>query len=235
MRPTVRGCEAWALAAVLCACGGGEPPPQAPEPAPEPQAARPVPLKMKSELGEVDPSAVTRTFHTLDDRFDACQKRGLGRVEVLAGKLQFFLRIGEDGSARWAYLEQTDLGDRATEKCLLDAVMAARWPKPDGGDAEARYTMELPPQGRPATDWSADRVAAALGKAGEAIDQCKGGAGGAFKATVYVGPGGKVLSAGVAASSKEGAGKVDCLASALERMKGLPSPGSWPAKVTFSL
>jgi len=50
-----------------------------------------------------------------------------------------------------------------------------------------------------------------------------------------VGPGGKVLSAGVAMSSKDGEENANCLAKALVNMKGLPSPGSWPAKVTFPL
>lgn len=224
------------LASLLLLAGacGGAPPPKAPEAAKDDAPAPQRQLKMKSELGTVDPDAVTRAFHRLDDQFTACQTQGLQRVEVLAGSLKFFLRIGEDGSAKWAYLEESDLGDRDTEKCLLDAVMGATWPKPDGGDAEARYTLELQAQGRPATDWSSDKVAAALGKAGNALDQCTSGTSG-FKGTLYVGPGGKVLAAGVAVASKDAASKADCVAKVLAKMKGLPSPGSWPAKVTFGL
>jgi hypothetical protein len=220
-------------AGLLAACGG-EPPPKAPEAAKQETHEVKPQLKMKAELGTVDPDAVTRAFHRLDDAFSSCQQQGLARVEVLSGSLKFFLRIGEDGSAKWTYLEESDLGDRDTEKCLLDAVMGARWPKPDGGDAEARYTLELQAQGRPATDWSSDKVAAALGKAGGALDQCTSGAGG-FKGTLYVGPGGKVLAAGVAVTSQDAAGKADCVAKVLGKLKGLPSPGSWPAKVTFGL
>ncbi len=135
------------LATVLLAACGSAPPPKAPEAvkeeAPPPQKQ----LKMQSELGTVDPDAVKRAFHQLDDQFTACQTQGMQRVEVLAGSLQFFLRIGADGTVKWAYLEQSDLGDRDTEKCLLDAVMNAHWPKPDGGDAEARTTLELPGHG----------------------------------------------------------------------------------------
>jgi hypothetical protein len=225
-----------AVAAVaLCACGS-EPPPKAPEPAKEEEhVARPR-LETKSELGTVDPGAVKQAFSKLDDKFMGCQKRGLDRVEVLSGGVKLFLRIGEDGTARWAYLEESDLGDRDTEKCLLDVVMGASWPRPDGGDAEARYTMDLPLQStRPPNDWSSDKVAKALGKHGDAIDRCKAGASAKFQATMYVGPGGKVLAAGVATSSKDGAERADCLADVLEKMKGLPSPGSWPAKVSFGL
>ncbi len=221
----------------LAGCGG-EPPPKAPETTQEeaPAPAKKPALKVRSELGSVDPGAVKQAFGALDEKFMGCQKRSLDRVEVLSGSVKFFVRIGEDGAARWTYLEGSELGDRETEKCLLDAVRGARWPKPDGGDAEARYGMELPLQAtRPASDWSSDKVAAALGKHGDAIDKCKAGAGATFHATMYVGPGGKVIAAGVATSTRDGEDHADCLTDVLLKMKGLPSPGSWPAKVGFDL
>ena len=161
-------------------------------------------------------------------------------VEVLAGSVKFFVRIGPDGSAKYAYLEDTELGDRPTEKCLLDAVNAAHWPKPDGGgEAEARYGMELPLMAtRPPNDWSSEKVTAALTKHHAAIDQCKSGegsGGGTFRATMYVGSGGHVLAAGIATPGKDDGDKADCLVDVLTKMKGLPSPGSWPAKVSFGL
>jgi hypothetical protein len=216
------------------ACGG--PPAREPEPAHEETPPPKLALQTRSELGTVDPDAVHAAFHKLSYRFADCQKRGLDRVEVLAGNVKFFLRIGEDGRAKWTYLEDgSDVGDRATEQCFLDAVMAARWPRPDGGDAEVRYSMELSAVGRPASDWSSDRVADALGRRGGAIERCKGSAGAAFQGTMYVGPGGRVLSAGVVSSSKDGDSAAACLVKVLETLKGLPSPGSWPAKVSFAL
>ena len=221
----------------LLACGGSEPAAKEPDTNHEAETHEVKPaLKTKSELGTVDPDAVQAVFHKLADKFADCQKRGVDRVEVLAGDVKFFLRIGEDGMAKWAYLENgSDVGDRDTEQCLLGAVTGARWPKPDGGDAEARYSIELPAEGRPATDWSSDKVASTVGKHGDAIDQCKAGASGAFHATMYVGPGGRVLSAGVVAPGKDSDDKAQCLVKVLVAMKGLPSPGSWPAKVSFGL
>lgn len=224
----------WVFAAIGC---GTEPPPKEAEPAHEaPQRAMPLVAKTSQELGSVDPKAVKRAFSSLDDKYMDCQKRALDRLELVAGNVKFFLRIGSDGSAKWAYLEESEIGDRDTEKCLIDVVMAARWPKPDGGDAEVRYAMELPLQAsRPPSDWSPDKIAGVLGKNGGVIDKCKAGAGTTFRATMYVGPGGKVLSAGVAISNKDAEESANCLAKALVKMKGLPSPGSWPAKVTFPL
>jgi hypothetical protein len=224
------------LAVSLAACGGEEVPVKAPALVHEEETPRKPALKTSSELGEVDPAEVTSAFKKLSDSFVDCQKRALDRVEVLAGAVKFFLRIGADGSAKWAYLEESEIGDRDTEKCLIDVVIGARWPRPSGGDAEARYTMELPLQAtRPPNDWGPDKVAAALGREGAAIDHCKAGAAGKFRATMYVGPGGKVLAAGLATSTKDGEDKADCLTKALLKLKGLPSPGSWPAKVSFGL
>jgi hypothetical protein len=239
---TVRTAVAWTvistLGAGLAACGGSEPPPKEPESAKDegpPPASKPS-LKMKSELGSIDPGAVKAAFSALGDKFMGCQKQSLDRIEVLSGGVKFFLRIGEDGAAKYAYLEGSELGDRETEKCLLGAVTSAHWPRPDGGEAEARYSIELPLQStRPASDWSSDKVASALGKSGDAIDKCKAGASATFHATMYVGPGGKVLGAGVATSSKEGADHLDCFVDVLRALKKLPSPGSWPAKVGFDL
>jgi hypothetical protein len=222
---------------LAAACGGEDPEPKRPVATHEPpQKAVPLVAKTSSELGSVDPGAVKRAFAALDDKYMDCQRRALDRVEVLAGSLKVFLRIGPDGATKWAYLEESDLGDRETEKCVLDVIAGAQWPKPDGGDAEVRHSFELPLQAaRPPSDWTSDKVTSALGKSGEAIDKCKAGADTSYRATLYVGPGGKVLSAGIATSTKEGEARADCLSKALMKMKGLPSPGSWPAKVTFGL
>jgi len=233
----MRNAMAFFLVFAAMGCGGSEPPPRQPESAHDSsQKAVPLVAKTSQELGSIDPKAVRRAFGALDEKYMECQKRALGRIELVAGNVKFFLRIGSEGTAKWAYLEESEIGDRETEKCLVDVVMSAQWPKPDAGDAEVRYAMELPLQAaRPPSDWSPDKVAGALGKNGEAIDKCKAGAGTTFRATMYVGPGGKVLSAGVATSSKEAQESANCLAKALVKMKGLPSPGSWPAKVTFPL
>lgn len=227
----------FACLSVVVACGG-PPPPKEPAPARADEKPHEVKLALKtrSELGTVDPEAVKKAFTALGSAFMDCQKRALDRVEVLSGSVKFFLRIGADGSAKYVYFEDSELGDRDTERCLQDVVRGARWPKPDGGEAEARYGMELPMQAtRPPNDWNSDKVASALGKHGNAIDQCKGGTAATFRGTMYVGPGGKVLAAGVTASTHDGTARVDCLADVLLKMKGLPSPGSWPAKVSFGL
>jgi hypothetical protein len=220
--------------AALPACGGAEPPPKEPEPTNEPpEGPRESGMKVASELGSIDSKGVAKVFHDLNPAFEACQKQGVKRVELLAGEVKFFVRIGQDGRVKWTYFESSELGDRETERCMLDAVSGARWPKPDGGDAEVRYGMELPLlASRPPNEWSSDRIAAALGRHGDEAEKCRGGTSGRFHVTMYVGEGGKVIAVGAAPPNKEGEEKVDCIVKAMKDLKA-PTPGSWPAKVSF--
>jgi hypothetical protein len=229
----------FAGALLLCACGGNTPPPSAPELEPVPVPSRPPPkeLSVSQELGSLDPSAVERTWNDLRADFEACRQRGVKSVEVLDGDVKLFARVGADGTTRWAMLEDSTLGDRDTEKCMVDAIMQARWPKPVGGEGETRNTFGFDPSGRPATAWSADRIGAVLGKNERDLMKCKRGVRGSFHVTVYVEPHkkeGRVQSVGVAAPSKEAVEKIDCIVDEVKSWK-MPSPGSWVAKVDFRI
>jgi hypothetical protein len=237
----------------LAACGGSPPPkePEAPvaAAAPAPAAA---PMKSSQELGTIDEDATNRTFQSLQDKLLGCQKDGMSRVEFLAGDARFFLRIAQDGSVRWAFLEDSTLGDRDTEKCMLQVLTSARWPQPDGGEAEVQKSLSFDGgDARPPVSWRADKVASVVASEGDGAVKCKGGTRGVFKVTAYVQPGaagasghkhkhadgggsGKVMAVGVAPPNKDSESKADCIADAVKDWK-MPSPGGYAAKVTFSL
>ena len=129
--------------------------------------------------------------------------------------MKFFVRIGADGSAKWTYLEESELGDRETEKCLLDvvhgrAVAQARRRRRRG--SLRRWSSPLQAT-RPPNDWGSDKVAAALGKQGDAIDVQGGGARHRSARRCTSGPGGKVLAAGGGdVEPRTATSKADCLA-----------------------
>jgi hypothetical protein len=215
----------------LVACGGSAPPPQAPEPEPEPvKTAAPPPMKASQELGSIDEQDTNKTFTSLQSQLLDCQKSGMQRVEFLAG------------AVRWAYLEDSTLGDRDTEKCMLGVVSGAQWPKPDGGEAEVQKSMTFDGgDARPPAPWTSSKVSSVLAKQADEALQCKKNVRGVFKVTAYVEPAhhkggkfGKVVSVGVSAPIKDSEEKCDCIASAVKDWK-MPSPGSYAAKVTFSL
>jgi hypothetical protein len=193
-------------------------------------------MQVKGELGILDERAVDAAFQRLLPAMQGCLEKGTARVELLGGRVEPFVRIAEDGSVRWAYLKDSTLGDRATESCILDAVRSARWPKPDGGEGQASKPFEFdPPDGtRPPVDWTPDRVRGALQAVQGKLDACKRPEKGHLRATAYVGTDGAPMAVGVAAPDAAGEKGADCVADVLRTMK-LPSPGSWPAKVTFEI
>lgn len=229
---------------LLGACGGGAPPPAA-SPSNDassssgPRSGDANTPQVSQELGSIDPDAVEGQFEKLQGKINGCYKQGLSRIEYLNGDVSVFLRIGTDGAVRYGYFEDSSLGDRETEKCILSTLSGASWPKPQGGEAEVRksFGFDAPGDVRAPTAWSSDKIASALGKAQSQIDACKAGVSGTFKGAVYVQPDGKkgkVQAVGLAAPSKEGAEKIDCLVGVIEGLE-LPSPGSYAAKAPLGL
>jgi len=228
----------------FAACAGAPPPPEAP--APVPDVAPPTPphpqkeMAVRSELGTIDDEATEGTFRRLELALQQCHRQGLRRVRYLGGDVEFFLRVGEDGSAKIAHLAQSTLGDRDTERCMMQLVQGATWPKPRGGDAEVHKKMGFdPPENvRRPPEGSPDKILEALHKQDKDVRQCKQSAKGAYFVTAYVVPArgkwGKIVAAGVSPPSPEGDAICDCLVKAVKALK-VPTPGRSAVKVSFVL
>ena len=255
-----------ALVALVAACGGGAPPPKAEPPKEEHHDEGPQ-LVVQQELGSIDERAVDRTFDGLSSKLASCQEEGRARIEYLSGDVKVYLRIDPSGHVKYGFFEDSTLGDRETERCILDVFARATWPKPIGGEAEVRHGFGFDPAGerQPSTSWGPEKIIGAIADAKDVkkdLDKCKAGVKGDFKLTAYVvhddAPpkkraassggaakkkpgkhdadkhGGKFQAIGVAAPSKEGAEKVDCVVDALRGLE-LPNPGSYAIKVQFLL
>jgi hypothetical protein len=180
----------------LIACGGSKPPPKTEE-----TAKDETPKKneggggpsVAQELGSIDQRAVEQTFAKLETKLEGCHKQGRDRVEYLSGDMKVLLRIGQDGKVKYSYFDESTIGDRETEKCILDLFGATDWPKPQGGEAEVRNGFGWSAGGeRQPTPWGAEKVSAALDddkEAKSAIAKCKAGVSGDFRVTAYVEPG----------------------------------------------
>ncbi len=145
-------------------------------------------MRVAGQLGSIDPSAVKRTFNQLLPALQQCHVDGLKRVRYLGGEVKMVLRIGEDGKARFAYLEDTSLGDHDAETCMLHASTDIAWPHPEGGEAEVKNSFEFdPPAGSTTPEpWGSDVIAAQLMEHRSKLGACRGKVQGAFKATAYV-------------------------------------------------
>lgn len=194
-------------------------------------------IQTSSEIGGLNEEQVDAAFKSALGSLEKCLAEGAERVEFLGGSVGFFLKIGADGQVSHAHVEKSTLGDRQTEKCMLSALRRCSWPKPVGGDyglARKSFEFDAPNDVRPPTPWDSEQLDSGLSEIEEEVSSCKGSKGGTFEATIYVATDGSLLSASVTPPDEDGEEAVDCLVDALKAAR-FTSPGSWPAKATFSL
>lgn len=190
-------------------------------------------------LGTLSQGSIQRGIEPRMRRFFECFTDRYGEIDVLGGRFEMSFRVRRDGSVRWVFPATSTIGDRDTERCLLNVASTIRFDRPFGGEAEFTYPLELePPEDvRPPVDWDAQKVARAVAKQKkDVLNQCRptGKRREAFFITLYVAPGGTILAAGGAVADPELAEQVDCVIDAVRAWQ-MPDPGSYPAKVSFRL
>jgi len=227
-----------AALAVPLACSHRAPPPAAPPPEiEEEEDAGGAAVAVSSAIGGMNEEQVSRVFSRAAPAFKKCLDYGANRVEFLGGDVELYALIDASGKLLHAHMAASTLGDRATEKCLLEVLEKQTWPRPVGGDrGVVRKAFGLEPSGdvRPPVAWSAEDVQDGLRRVERELDECRQGVRGVFTATMYVDTNGSPLAVGMTPPSDEGEAVVDCLVDVLESAR-FRSPGGWPAKVTFEL
>jgi hypothetical protein len=235
----MRGVLLALVVGAVIGCGGSPPPPAVEAPPseggePEPRSGGP---SVESEIGALDEFKVKQVFERAANKLSACFNRGAERLPYLSGEVRFVIRIKKDGSPRFAFVKDSNLGDRSSEECMLGVFKAISWPKPLGGEglAENSYTFEPGADERPPVAWSADQLGKPFRKAQEALSRCRAGAGrGALKATMYIDTNGKPSAVGVSSADEKGEAAIECVVSTLKGVT-FPSPGSYAAKVSVTI
>jgi len=225
---------------LVAACGGS--PPKAQDANSE--TSRPKrdydPTSQIGATAEVGALPEEETQYAMKESFDGirrCFVTGSRRIEFLGGEIALNVTVGAQGHVKGVFAERSTLGDRETEKCMFDAVKHTSWPKPVGGPigiAQAAFDFEMSGDVRPPVSWEPDRISQALSRESSTLAACKSDPSVNYQATVYVGTDGRVLAAGVSAPSHNAEEASDCLVQALLGVS-FPEPGSWPAKVSFSI
>lgn len=187
--------------------------------------------------GHLSQQEITLGLEVKQERFLQCFANRLDAVDVLSGEIALTFHIDVQGHVAWVFAERSDLGDRETEQCIVGVAAGARFHRPHGGEAEFTYplTFDLPDDTRPALNWTPQRIARVLEEQVGVSARCRpDGSTAAYTATMYVARGGTVLSVGVASSTYDGVGGLECVAEAVRAWQ-MPNPGSYPAKVTFEV
>jgi hypothetical protein len=194
---------------------------------------------VEQEIGGLDETATRRTFAGAMRAFERCQddrRRAEPRLDFVAGEIKAEVRIKRDGTARYAVLTHSTIGDRDVERCVAHALATASWPKPEGGEGLAKNEFELPMKAeREPVLWPSSKVTKAVEAARGKFAACgERGSRRGLEVTAYVDTDGTVVSAGVNEPSERSVAAADCVVEVARGLK-MPSPGGWPAKVTFSL
>lgn len=228
-----------AISAISTIACGTAPPPSADAPKDDPPPVKQhVVPSVESEIGALDAGKVQAVFNSAADSLKQCYAQGVGRVAFLAGDIRLAVRVAEDGSTKYAFVKESNLGDRATEDCMLGVLRGKTWPKPVGGkegNADTSFGFDPGDEERPPVEWTEARMGDAFKKAKPALAKCRADAGaGPMKATLYVETDGKPLAVGVSGADAKSEDAARCVVSLLQSLK-FPSPGSYAAKITVPI
>jgi hypothetical protein len=229
------------LALFVSACGGGP----APRPAPAQETAPEVEeeedqggMAVAGIMGTIPTMRIQEKFEMRFRSFERCFLEREEEIPFIGGHVDFYFRVAMDGSVRWAYLRDSSVGDRQTERCLVDIVRRMKFPRPrGGGEAEVGFGFDRDPnpEVRPPVELRSSGIDALISQSAEPIAAC-GIPSSTVTVTAYVAPGGQVISAGAHSSYKEAADDavLDCVT---ETVSGwtMPDPGSYAAWVRFDL
>lgn len=193
-------------------------------------------ISMEAEVGAMNEGEVTSVFQRAQSKLMRCYEKGTQRVPYLGGKVRFAVRVDENGKAKSVHLSESTLGERETERCMIDILRGSGWPSPKGGKegrAESGFALEPDGDVRPPVTWSESDLGKKLGAAKDAISKCKSSVGaGSIRATFYVDTDGRVQSVGVSGSDPATEQAADCIVSGLKALT-FGSPGSYAAKVSI--
>lgn len=218
------------------ACSESAPAPKTADDTPQTEEEPHSGVSVSSEIGGLNEEKVNAAFESSLKGLQRCLNDGSSRVEFLGGSVSFFIKIDLTGKVDGAYIEKSTLGDRDTEKCMLEALRTRKWPKPVGGEhglARKSFDFDPPNDVRAPSNYDEGHLSRGLDKISGKLASCKGSKG-SYEATMYVATDGSVLAASVTPPDETGEESVDCLVTTLKGAS-FPSPGSWPAKVTFTL
>jgi hypothetical protein len=193
-------------------------------------------MSIEGQMGSLDPRRVHRTLRDAEPTLTACYTRRLDALPCLSGHIGLRIRVAEDGGVRWAIPHESTLGDRATERCIVEAATALRFEAPCGGEAEVTYALDLDggPDRRAATAWTPQRVEVALRARRTALAACRHGDPAPLAVSLYVAPDGTVAAAGSAIGSHEAVPMTECVLREVQALR-LPTPGSWYARTTVTI
>lgn len=158
-------------------------------------------LRLEGGLGSLDTEAVEGAMEGARTEVDGCYRAGVGRFRYLSGRLGLRARVRADGTVKSIAIT-APIGDRETERCVLDVVRKLRLRAPRGGEAEFEYAWEFRTRA-PVESWVASDLQPVFRKRRDELRPCEalGNVPPGLRVTLYVMPGGRVGALGLGADA----------------------------------
>ncbi|MDH5492760.1 MAG: AgmX/PglI C-terminal domain-containing protein, partial [Myxococcales bacterium] len=143
-------------------------------------------VQVEGILGTIAASSIERAVNMRLNRFLRCATRRYDHVEVLSGTFAMSFRVKRDGTVRWVFPVRSTIGDRQTERCMIEVAAQIRFDRPRGGEAEFQHSFDLPllDDVRAPVEWEDTRVSATLAEQGRSARACRSEA--SFLVTTYI-------------------------------------------------
>lgn len=164
-------------------------------------------IQVSGALGELDAGALEERLRERLPEINRCYQDVHARLWYLSGRLELKLRVGQGGQVRSAAVSDSSLGNYDIERCVAAVAQKLVFPPPRGGEAEFTYPVEFPVRAG-VRHWPEERVAPQMQRHRRELFSCKAGQKksgsgqgprGPMRLTLYIGPGGRVASAGLSA------------------------------------
>ncbi len=185
------------------------------QPAPPPRAEAEDEMKVSGTLGTLNDDEIAGPFQRRWDDITRCMDEVAQKQQFLGGKIEVKLRVTAAGEPKSAFIAASTFGNYDAERCVLAIARELHFAHPHGGgEAEFSYPIEFHAR-RPVQPWEEARVEPAVARHRKDVHECKQKAPGklppALSMTVYVAPGGKIASAGLAADAPLDDAFAECL------------------------
>lgn len=204
-----------------------------PKPTPAPVPVKREEASFEQSVGALNEHDVERAFGKLQKAVSLCVASGATRVEAIGGSFELSLRIGPHGETASAHLSRSTLGDRETERCILQAAAAKTWPRPKGGVGEATHEYAIE-SSVAVTEWTSGRLKPVMPQIHEKVAKCVMPLAGKWHATLYIRQSGRVASSGVAPPNADSGEQADCLVGVLNKFRFGPQRSKL-SKVSFTI
>jgi TonB family protein len=188
--------------------------------------------------GSLSPYEVREALEPRAEEFGACFVRASRRLRGLGGRIQLAFHVDATGRVETVRAADSTIGHRAVERCLLEVAAETRFPRPQGGEADFSWPLEMDSVSEPTT-WDPSRIDGVVRRFGpRVLETCvaEGADRPAFQVTTYVSRSGRVIAAGavmLGAADDASDESLDCVASQVRRWR-MPR-ATRNAKVTFEL